>query len=673
MTPDRIVLDPFGPTADAASYVARPATERVLDALTAWAMGNQSVALFTGPPGIGKTLVLRVLERRLEAVCRAVALPYAALSVAELCSWALGLLGEPALTTGDAESALAASAARLAASGRPLLLVVDDASALPADTVRRLRGMAEASGGALRLLACGLELGVPELGMDTAHDVQEPDAWMREFGRETPRFRLVEPMNEEESLCYLRAHLETSVAPAEVLARFDAKTSARLHQASGGIPRELHSFAGEFLRVGERALPALPSAAAELRATALRAEPPAASAPAAGSPAGPRTGSEPLPRAAEASQQRPAPTVMRDTVAVPPVAAASTGVASSARGVAVRSSAVSSSNEGTPIPVRQTDASPPRAEASVPAATPSAPEPPIGTEPPAVRTSADAPAQTVRRARVSRPPAQRMGRAPGRAELALVAAALVGLAIGVPVVLSLLGRPVPPSPLEDLPEPSPTVGGLMPAQEESARESELTGPTDSPATTADEAPIPEMLPRAPFGEPIPPRDDAPKAIASAAEPEPAASPQDPSTAEPTPELAADASAVLGPASGALPRDLAQPSAPDTAAAAADTPPSSPPGPVPTPPPVSAPPSRAAVSSPPPPGGPSAAEGEPVRVNVNATPWAWVTVDGVDLGETPLSGVLLRPGAHELTARMPDGRVVKRKIMVDADNRFIGLD
>jgi len=61
------------------------------------------------------------------------------------------------------------------------------------------------------------------------------------------------------------------------------------------------------------------------------------------------------------------------------------------------------------------------------------------------------------------------------------------------------------------------------------------------------------------------------------------------------------------------------------------------------------------------------------VNVNATPWAWITVDGIDLGETPLSGVLLRSGEHEFTARMPDGRVEKRKIVVDADNRFIGFD
>jgi len=59
--------------------------------------------------------------------------------------------------------------------------------------------------------------------------------------------------------------------------------------------------------------------------------------------------------------------------------------------------------------------------------------------------------------------------------------------------------------------------------------------------------------------------------------------------------------------------------------------------------------------------------------VNATPWAWVTVDGIDLGETPLSGVLLRAGDHEFTARMPDGRVVKRTVRVDADNRFVGFD
>ncbi|MFQ5417006.1 MAG: hypothetical protein ACE5FL_08180, partial [Myxococcota bacterium] len=72
------------------------------------------------------------------------------------------------------------------------------------------------------------------------------------------------------------------------------------------------------------------------------------------------------------------------------------------------------------------------------------------------------------------------------------------------------------------------------------------------------------------------------------------------------------------------------------------------------------------------GAPPAA-GPPVSVNVNATPWATIEVDGETLGETPLAGIALAAGSHTFRATLPDGRIVERVVEIDAENRFVVFD
>jgi hypothetical protein len=61
------------------------------------------------------------------------------------------------------------------------------------------------------------------------------------------------------------------------------------------------------------------------------------------------------------------------------------------------------------------------------------------------------------------------------------------------------------------------------------------------------------------------------------------------------------------------------------------------------------------------------------VQINATPWANVEVDGIDLGATPLANIPLLGGAHFFRVRMPDGRVIERSIEIDAERRFISFE
>jgi MSHA biogenesis protein MshM len=63
----------------------------------------------------------------------------------------------------------------------------------------------------------------------------------------------------------------------------------------------------------------------------------------------------------------------------------------------------------------------------------------------------------------------------------------------------------------------------------------------------------------------------------------------------------------------------------------------------------------------------------LAVNLNAVPWARVEIDGIDVGETPLAGVPLRPGPHAFRAYLPDGRIVERTVEIDAANRHVAFE
>ncbi len=64
---------------------------------------------------------------------------------------------------------------------------------------------------------------------------------------------------------------------------------------------------------------------------------------------------------------------------------------------------------------------------------------------------------------------------------------------------------------------------------------------------------------------------------------------------------------------------------------------------------------------------------PLAVQINASPWANVEVDGIDLGATPLANIPLFAGAHSFCVRMPDGRILERTIEIDAERRFISFE
>ena len=68
--------------------------------------------------------------------------------------------------------------------------------------------------------------------------------------------------------------------------------------------------------------------------------------------------------------------------------------------------------------------------------------------------------------------------------------------------------------------------------------------------------------------------------------------------------------------------------------------------------------------------PAAAAPEPVRVHVNARPWARISVDGEEIGVTPLGNVPIEPGVRRFRAELADGRVIEREVEIGSTSRRV---
>lgn len=223
--------DPFPMTADPDAYLGRSASDRALGALERGVLEGAGLAAVTGPPGLGKTLLLRVLAKRLAARVRCVYLPYTALPPEGLCTWALAELGVAADDNPEAELL------QIAREGRPVVLLLDDISTLPRATGRGLADLCAESRGAMRVVAAATD------GVGTGAALATLGAGVREV-------RLSRPMNPSETSSYVRHRLTRARASAGTCARFGDAQIAELHRVSGGVPRSVHRLATALLRDG---------------------------------------------------------------------------------------------------------------------------------------------------------------------------------------------------------------------------------------------------------------------------------------------------------------------------------------------------------------------------------------------------------------------------------------
>jgi hypothetical protein len=145
-------LDLFGLSADPRRYVALPSSERALAALQEAIRRGCSPLHLEGPSGMGKTLLLRVLElRERDAGRRVLFSPFLHLPPGEVDAWLCHLMALAPAPAGEDRGMRAAAAL----GELPTLLIVDELQGAPLPSARRLVEIAHAAGPRLTLLTAG--------------------------------------------------------------------------------------------------------------------------------------------------------------------------------------------------------------------------------------------------------------------------------------------------------------------------------------------------------------------------------------------------------------------------------------------------------------------------------------------------------------------------------------
>ena len=224
-------LRPFGETANPAEYIPRDATETAIREMER-AVRSGRLSALTAPPGLGKSLLLHLLARRLTSEFESLFLPYAALTLEELCAWTLGLLSDTGV--GDPRTRLLRRVRRSAEEGRVLVLLIDDGCSMPLETARGLGELVRESGNRLRVVLATTDDAVSSRVIAALHP-------------EIVEVRFTEAMSARETRLYVRTRLEQAGITDERRERFHEGAIGWIHRLSGGIPRRVHELGGSLL------------------------------------------------------------------------------------------------------------------------------------------------------------------------------------------------------------------------------------------------------------------------------------------------------------------------------------------------------------------------------------------------------------------------------------------
>ena len=146
---------PFAIAPDPDFYFASATHERALSYLRYAALEGSSRVVVTGEIGVGKTLLLQTLQRRLDPRSITVAqLIWPRLGADDLPQALLAAFGIAA-GHGEPRAALQAHLAALAADGRRGFVIVDDAHELPGNALHALLRLAAGHGRAMQLALVG--------------------------------------------------------------------------------------------------------------------------------------------------------------------------------------------------------------------------------------------------------------------------------------------------------------------------------------------------------------------------------------------------------------------------------------------------------------------------------------------------------------------------------------
>jgi MSHA biogenesis protein MshM len=248
---------PFGLTPDTDFFYASPPHREALDTLRYALANGDGFLRIVGAVGTGKTLLCRTLLAELPAHTRALYLPNPTLDPAGILFAVAAELGFKVTGKENAYQVQRAIHARLlllARQGIQVVLVIDEAQALPTESLEAVRLLSNLETEKRKLLAIVL-FGQPEL-----------DARLEAIPQLNTRISFhdaLRPLTRDELAAYLdhrlaRAGLAPGAGPL-----FTARAVGALHAASGGVPRVANVIAHKALllaygrglkRVGRRVL-----------------------------------------------------------------------------------------------------------------------------------------------------------------------------------------------------------------------------------------------------------------------------------------------------------------------------------------------------------------------------------------------------------------------------------
>jgi len=230
---------PFGLTPNTGFYYGLPPHEEAMQVLRVALGQGEGFIKVTGEVGTGKTLLLRKLMGELAEACQLIYLPNPALSPDELrqalaCELGLAVDGGSLALTDAIHRRLVA----LRQADKPVVVLLDEAQALPDETLEALRLFGNLETESSKLLQVVL-FGQPELDQRLA---QPQLRQLRQ--RITFSYRL-RPLLRQEAQAYLEYRLRVSGYRGGPL--FAGRSARLLWRASRGIPRLLNILAHKSL------------------------------------------------------------------------------------------------------------------------------------------------------------------------------------------------------------------------------------------------------------------------------------------------------------------------------------------------------------------------------------------------------------------------------------------
>lgn len=235
---------PFQLTPDPAFWFDTATHRKAMAYLGYGLSQGEGFIVITGAPGTGKTTLvghlLDNIDRERLNVIRIVTTQVQSSDLLHLVAQGLG-----ADTTGLAKAQTLAAIERglhsVARSGKRTLLIVDEAQALPMESLEELRMLSNFQAGGYPLLQIFL-LGQPEFRALFA------DPRLEQLRQRVIAMHQLDPMGLEELEPYLVHRL--SVVGWNGRPRFERDAIAAIHHWSGGVPRKVNQLAGRVMLFG---------------------------------------------------------------------------------------------------------------------------------------------------------------------------------------------------------------------------------------------------------------------------------------------------------------------------------------------------------------------------------------------------------------------------------------